>query len=237
MASVSIESAPKALTPNDFKSISEKYGSLAKVAKFAVVIRPTGRFVAPYSEFTRDLTYLCEVAELPGRGFMNIDVRYYGPNQKYPFQSQYEDMNLTFLCRNKSLERQFFDDWMTIINPINSYDFNYRDDYACEIDIFQFSTVGKKAGEFETQGFPVSGNRGSVTDALLPQAEYRITLHNAYPVLVNPQPVIWSDDQIQRLVVSFTYSNWSRAGLDPEPRAGEPGGFSYQLVGNRETVR
>jgi hypothetical protein len=77
----------------------------------------------------RELPYLCEVAEIPRRGFMNMDVRYYGPNEKLPFLTQYEDMNLTFLCRNKSYERQFFDDWMSIINPTNTFDFNYRESY------------------------------------------------------------------------------------------------------------
>lgn len=237
MASIPITGAPSRLTPNDFKAISNKYDGLAKTARFAVIIRPLGRFLVPYAEFAQDLTYLCEVAEMPGRGFMNIDVRYYGPNQKYPFQSQYEDVNLTFLCRNKSFERQFFDDWMTIINPINSYDFNYRDDYACEIDVFQYSYIASNtgSGEVGVQGFPGSG--AGISRTQIPKAEYKITLHNAYPVLVNPQPMIWSDEEFQRLVVSFTYSNWSRKGIDPEPRTDGPEGFSYQLIENRAVNR
>lgn len=212
-----LNQAPKDLTMLDFRAISQDFGGLAKSCRFATVIRPVGRYIQPYATFTRDLTYLTEIAELPGRGFMNIDVRYYGPNHKLPFQTTYEDMNLTFLCRTDSYERKFFDDWMLVINPINSFDFNYRDDYRADIDIYQFSEIGDMNEE--------------------PEAVYGITIKNAYPLLVNPQPVTWSDDQFQRLVVSFTYTHWTRYGLDPTPRQGTPDGFSYNLVEGRNVTR
>jgi hypothetical protein len=196
---------------NDFRAISDSYGGLVKSSKFAVQIRPVGEYLQPYSAFCRDFSYLCEVAEIPGRGFMNIDVRYYGPNHKLPFQSSYEDLNLTFLCRSRSIERQFFDDWMYFVNPTNSFDFNYRDQYRAEIDIFQFSDYSEEE---------------SVTE---PTAQYFVTLHNTFPILVNPQPMTWADDQFQRLIVSFTYTHWSRRGYDVAPGstplvAGRPGG-------------
>lgn len=215
MASINIPNPPQTLSLNNFKAVADKYDSLAKAHRFAVAIRPVGQLLTPYIPFTQELIYLTEIAEIPGRGFVNLDVRYYGPNHKLPFQTQYEDMNMTFLCRNRSLERQFFDDWMLIINPINSFDFNYRDDYRAEIDVYQISSVGED----------------------VPNAEYWITIHNAYPLLVNPQPVTWADDQFQRLVVSFTYTHWSRYGLDPVPRSGEPGGFSFSLVNDRSVTR
>lgn len=217
MASIDITNAPKNLTMQDFKSTVDEFGGLAKSCRFITVIRPMGQLIAPYITFTRDLLYLTEIAELPGRGFMNIDVRYYGPSHKLPFQTTYEDMNLSFLCRTASLEREFFDNWMLAINPINSFDFNYRDDYRSEIDIYQYS---------EVEGYDE-----------MPEATYWITVHNAYPILLNPQPVTWSDDQFQRLVVSFTYSHWSRKGLDPEPRRSGPQEFSYSLVKGRDVER
>jgi hypothetical protein len=126
MSQFTYQNAPRALSMNDFMSISNDYGGFAKSSRFAVRILPTGQYVNSISPITQDLIYLCETAELPGRGLMNIDLRYYGPSQKFPFQSQYEDINLTFFCRTSSLERQFFDDWMLAINPTNSWDFNDR---------------------------------------------------------------------------------------------------------------
>jgi hypothetical protein len=215
MSSFSIDNPPQNLTMNDFRAISDNYGSLVKTCRFAVRIStPNLLQTQGYAAFCNDFTYLCEIAELPGRGFMNIDIRYYGPNHKLPFQTTYEDMNLTFLCRSDSLERQFFDDWMYHINPVNSFDFNYRDEYRSEITIYQFADYS----ENEDDNAPI--------------ATYATTIHNAYPILLNPQPMTWGDAQFQRLVVSFTYTHWTRKGWEPEPksfelisaRPGSPGG-------------
>jgi hypothetical protein len=199
MASFPIDDSPESLTMNNFRAVSDDLGGLIKSCKFAVRIVPQGEYISNYDTFARDLIYLCEVAEMPGRGFMNLDVRYYGPSQKLPFQTTYEDITLTFLCRSSSIERQFFDDWMLVINPINTFDFNYRDQYRSEITIYQFADYS----EFEDEDYPV--------------ASYYMTMHNAYPILLNPQPMTWADDQFQRLSVSFTYTHWSRRGYDPRP--------------------
>ena len=219
MASFNIQNPPEFLTMNDFRAVSDDLGGLIKSSKFAVRINPTGEYILNYYEFARDLTYLCEIAELPGRGFMNLDIRYYGPNHKLPFQTTYEDTSMTFLCRSSSIERQFFDDWMLVINPINSFDFNYRDQYRSEITVYQFADYS----EFSDEDSPV--------------ASYYMTLHNAYPILLNPQPMTWADDQFQRLTVSFTYTHWSRMGYDPEPRTGARYGFSFNLVEGRNEER
>jgi len=155
-----------------------------------------------------DLIYLCEVAEFPGRGFQNVDLRYYGPSFKMPFQTSYEDINLTFLCRSNSIERQLFDDWMDLINPVNTFDFNYRDDYACQIDIFQYSEYDKKGGYGSSD------------------VEYMFSLKDAWPVLVNPQQVTWADDQFLRLGVTFTYTKWTRGNLDPSPTVDANGSYT-----------
>lgn len=209
MASIPIENAPRALDMESFKAVSEDYGSLAKSCRFAVRILPTGinNPLRQYYDMFRDLIYLCEVAEFPGRGFESISYRYYGPEQKQPFQSRYEDINLTFLCRSESPERELFDDWMDLVHPITTYDFNYKDDYACQIDIFQFS-------EYDTIGYGSS------------DPEYMFSLKDAWPTLVNPQPVTWADDQFLRLGVTFTYSRWTRGGLDPTPSTDANGSYT-----------
>ena len=211
MASVIIQDAPAPLDMGTFRATSDRYGSLAKSCRFAVRILPTSinspLMIGAYKDIFRDLIYLCEVAEYPGRGFESMSYRYYGPEQKQPFQSKYEDINLTFLCRTESPERQLFDDWMDLISPINTYDFNYKDDYACQIDIFQYSD------------FANSNTRS-------PKAEYMFSLKDAWPVLVSPQQVTWADDQFLRLGVTFTYTKWMRGGLDPTPTNSANGSYT-----------
>ena len=205
MSSLPVTNQLTKLSMNDFKTESSRYGGLAKSSRFAVRIMPAiVHLDMSYGQIMRDFTYLCEAAELPGRGFLSLDVRYYGPSQKLPYQTQYEDTTLTFLCRSESYERQFFDDWMEAINPTNTYDFNYRKDYETTIEIMQFAEYGTS-----------TGSGPNTTPATYPKETYKITLLNAYPTLINPQPMTWADDQIQRLAVTFTYHKWKRVGRDP----------------------
>lgn len=214
MASYPIENAPADLSMLDFRAVSHEFGGLAKSNRFVVRMGTPRRGLSYSGVVVQDLTYLCEIAEMPGRGFMNVDVRYYGPNQKLPYNTQYEDMTLTFLCRNEALERQFFDDWMNWINPVNTFDFNYRDEYSVEIDIYQYTDVDE---DYED----------------MPVPKYNVTLRDAYPILVNPQAMTWGDDQFQRLSVTFTYTKWIRKNHDPVPRNTGPEGFSFSLVEGR----
>lgn len=165
------------------------------------------------------LQYLCESAELPGRGFMNIDLTYHGPKFKVPYMTEYQETSMTFLCRTKSFEREFFDDWMEIINPTNTFDFEYKDNYKAEIHMFQMS---------DTPAVTTNEQRENTTSTTEPSAQYAWTLHDAFPILINPQPVTWADDNFQRLSVSFTFSKWTRRNKDKQSQ-------TYSLV-NGATV-
>lgn len=210
MATIEYTNQPKIFSLQDFRGISNQFGGLAKASRFIVTFNLKGQLVSGYAPMARDLTYLCEVAEMPGRGFLSIDgIRYYGPTFQLPFVTEYTDISLTFLCRNKQYERQFFDNWMTLINPPNTYDFNYRDDYSADINIWHLTDVGEDFAK----------------------AEYNITIEDAYPTLVNPQSATWVDDNFQRLSVNFTYFRWIRKGLDPEARdQTNAAGYNYDLV-------
>lgn len=197
----SVQNPPEHLTMVDVMGIAQQYGGFAKSCRYFMRIRPQGKYLLEKASrvMTEHLSYLTEAAEMPGRAFLNVDGRYFGPNFKIPIQSQYEDTSVTFLCRNASYERKFFDDWMEIINPTNLWDFNYRDDYSALIDIYQLTDIRENK------------------DATAPIASYQWTLHDAYPVVVNPQQVTWADDNFQRLTITFTYTKWTRPNLDKKP--------------------
>jgi hypothetical protein len=84
-------------------------GGLAKSARFAVFITIPTDLTGNWKNMGRELVYLCEAAEMPGRAFMSVDARYYGPSHKLPYQTQYEDTTMTFLCRSESNERKILD--------------------------------------------------------------------------------------------------------------------------------
>jgi hypothetical protein len=200
--------SPSPIPMRDFKAISDRLGGPAKSCRFIVRILPEGTVLRNIgsSGIDRDLIYLCEAAEYPGRGFENASIRYYGPSFKMPFQSNYEDVNLTFICRNDSKERKFFDDWQASIHPNNSFNFNYRNSYSATIDIFQIDEFG--------------------------ESKYHFSLKQAFPLLVNAQPLTWSDDQFLRLGVSFTYTWWTRPGMDKVPKAQSPGAQFLASISN-----
>lgn len=193
-----VDNPPQTLDMASFWQRLDEFGGLGKTCRYAVMIRlNTASNNNNINGVFDDLTYLCESTEFPGRGFNNVDVKgYYGPDFKMPFQTSYEDINMTFICRTESFEREVFDDWMEKINPTNTFDFEYRDNYSATITLFQMTEVEDSIG---------SG---------MPGTSYAFTLYDAYPILVNPQPVTWADDSYQRLTVAFTYSKWRRKGKD-----------------------
>ena len=185
-----------------FRSVLGEYGDVARPAKYMVVIYATEYLLL-------NMPFLCDVAELPGRG-LNIDeTRYYGPVFKTPYQSAYTDINFSFLCRDEMVEKEFFDRWMEYINPKDRYNFEYRDNYSTLIDIFQFSQIESPGGGL--------------------RATYKVQLRQAYPTYVNPLPLSWSDDNIHRLQVTFTFTDW----VTPSDPA--PGNFS--LIKNSTIIQ
>jgi hypothetical protein len=203
MASVAFDNIVTELNMDRFRGVSNDKGGPAKSNRFLVQINdgPTNL----NNSIRNDLTFLCEAAELPGRGFMSTDIRYYGPNFKAPYQSVYEDLNLTFICRDEFFEREFFDNWMSVINPVSTFNFEYKDNYTGEIVLQQYS-------DYEND------------------ATYSFNFDKAYPILVSPQPATWADDNFHRLTVSFTYVRWYRKNLD---RIQPIDGMTSQAIADR----
>lgn len=208
MASYNIENIPGDTTMLDFNSVINSLGAPAKNCRFAIQILPAGLSpeghfltVKGYTPLLRELVYLCEAVEFPGRGFEFIESRYYGPSQFLPYNSKYNnEFSVSIITRQQGLERQLFDDWLEIINPTNLFDFNYPDTYYCTIRIFQLTE------EAESTVPPRKG-----------KATYLWELQQAWPFQVNPQPVTWADNDVLRLNITFTYRYWKRPGRDAAP--------------------
>ena len=203
MASFTPSNPPKNLTMADVYSSMNRLGGPAKQCRWAARILPVGQNNVMsglgYNAMIQDLVYMCEVAELPGRGFDLHEVRYYGPNLILPRNSKYSgNINMTFLCRNESFERQLFDDWLEMINPTTTWDFRYPEEYYCEIQLFQLAEYGNEDSDKATE----------------PKATYQWSLYQAWPMQVNPQPANWVDPDVQRLTVTFCYRYWARPGRD-----------------------
>ena len=208
---------PDNMTLEAFRGVMAEGDGGAKPARYVVRINapPIPRLLGN-SAIWRDLSFLCEAAELPGRQFLLNENRYYGPMFKTPASVEYQDLQLTFLCRDKFRERQLFDDWMDKIQPIGTYEFNYRDGangYATTIEVFQMSDVGAAAVTPATDptGLPIPRANPLFTNQTLKDTHvYRMIFEKAYPVAVLAQPLSGSDGDYMRLQVLFTYVRWTR---------------------------
>lgn len=212
-----VSNKPTNLTMQNFLSKVNALGGPAKGCRFVVRITPRisggGNNILtalPYISKIGDLTYVCDAVEFPGRGFGVSNFRQYGPSQVVPNNTEYGPCNLSLLCNNVGFERQFFDDWQNIINPTNSFNFNYPKEYYCDVEIFQLSEYGQTVGAFDQ-----ATTFGQISMIKTPEVIYNWKLHMAWPTFVSPQQVTWADNSdVLRLQITLAYKYWDRPGND-----------------------
>lgn len=176
--------------------ISSFTEELSKPSRFKVIFNP----VSVNSQLSKildakTLALRCETASLPGRSIATADMRIYGPTEKFPYQSVYDDISLTFICTDSMAEKKFFNQWMEIINPENNWNINYKKNYVMDIEIDQYD------------------NSDTVT--------HSIKLVDAFPINVNELALDWSTtDTYHKLSVTFAYTYWTKMsqsnGYEPE---------------------
>jgi hypothetical protein len=154
---------------------------LARPNKFDVFIPiPVG--LAPYLTVSRALNYRCESTDLPGRAIATTTQKIYGPEEKFPYQTTYNDINLTFICTDKMEEKNFFDAWLEYINPSVTHNFKYKEKYAVNLRINQYDVRNR--------------------------VSYSVDLVEAFPIGINELPLDWSADGYHKLTVTFAYTKW-----------------------------
>lgn len=138
------------------------------------------------ASLSRYLSLQCESAELPGRVLNTADVKVYGPTFKVPYQTQYNDLNLSFICTNDFYERKLFDRWLEAIMPSDTNNLRYprgeSTRYLTNIKIVQYDDFIKQI--------------------------YAVELIDAFPIGVSAQPLSWSEDNFHRVTVQFAYQKY-----------------------------
>ena len=138
------------------------------------------------SSVSRYLALQCESAELPGKTLQTADVKIYGPTFKVPYQTQYTETTLGFLCTNEFYERKLFDRWIEAIMPTDTNNLRFprgQDTrYLTNIKIIQYDEFIKQI--------------------------YAVELIDAFPVGIASQPLSWSEEGFHRLSVQFSYQRY-----------------------------
>ena len=141
--------------------------------------------VGSNATISRYLALQCETAELPGRTLMTQEAKVYGPTYKVPYQSQYNEMTLTFLCTNEFWERKLFDRWIEAIHPSDTNNMRFPkgpQTYMTPIKVIQYDDFIKQI--------------------------YAVELVDAFPIGISAQQLSWSEDGFHRLSVQFAYQRY-----------------------------
>jgi len=158
-----------------------RINGLAKTNRFEVlIILPP---IASRSGISgEELSLMCETAELPGKSLQTAEAKVYGPTYKIPYQKQFQDISLTFLCSNLGTERSFFNGWIEYIMPSSTNNIRFRDSYETTIQISHLTE----------------------SDSII----RKIILRDAFPIGYASQQLNWGDDGFQKLTVQFAYRDF-----------------------------
>lgn len=169
-----------ARTINDFKSSFTT--DVARPSRFDVDIAAP-LVLIPYLKVAKNLTYRCEMTQLPGRTFATTEQRIgSNPIEKYPYLTTYNDIDMAFVVTDSMQEKIFFDTWLELINPSSNFNYQYKSNYATTININQYDVANKLS--------------------------YSVTLFDAYPISVNQLDLDWSSDGYHKLMVTFAFTRW-----------------------------
>jgi len=156
---------------NDFISVV-KLSGLARTNRYTVLF-------SQFGERTRDVLLLCDQVQLPGTNFNTADMRTYGETRKAPYERLYDDINMSFYVDSGLSVKKFFDDWQNLIQDPRTRNFNYYDDYTCDIVI-------------------------EVQD-LKNKSRYGIKLFEAFPKSIGAIQMDYAGKDVMKLSVNFAY--------------------------------
>lgn len=130
----------------------------------------------------RDISLLCETAQLPGR---NISTNEYFTNmkaRKMPYSYINDDVSFTFLLTGDYYIKDVFDGWINKIVNKENKTLNYKDNFVSEVEIQQLND----------QNIPV----------------YSCKLLKAFPVTVSSVDLSNSGSDVSRVTITFAYDDW-----------------------------
>ena len=134
---------------------------------------------------------------IPGKALSTQQTMRPGYERKLPYMEVYEDVEVTFVCTSHSgdksklqddsgyyglPEKRFFDAWMnSIVDPSGSY-FNYRNEYATEIQMVLYDDSNTQVCAFK--------------------------FLNSYPIVVGSMVASMMEEQAAVLPITFNIDKW-----------------------------
>ena len=177
----------------DFQSVIQKRGGLVQPNKYSVYIKTPSKLATRGLE--TDFPLLVEATSLPSRSLATADNRTYGPLRKIARESIYADLAMTFMLTQDMAIKNYFDQWLNLIQSDYQYDPSYYDDYTTDIyiallhdnqkNVIPANIVNKKSGN------------------------YSIRIEEAFPISVGDVALSFADvNTYAKLQITFAYRRW-----------------------------
>ena len=192
----------------EFMGKSDNLGNLARKHKFTVEIIAPPALRGAYSGLGApvagsvnpdSIEFLASAASLPGKSYSTTPHRIYGFALQVPYEASYEPVQLTFHNTNNYLPRIFFEDWMSNIARIKSYNMQYREDYISTVKIHAYDDQDIK--------------------------RYSVELSESWPIVLSPIELDWDGVEVQTFTVDIRYSWWISDKQSEETWQGEKSKF------------
>ena len=179
---------------NKFMSKADNLGGLARKHKFTVEIIPpkalqdnVGPSIGTINRFHPHINpdiieFLVSGVSLPGKSYSTTTHRMYGFGLTVPYEASYEPVQLTFHNTNDYSPRTFFEDWMSNIARIKSYNMHYYDDFKSTVKIHAYDDLDKK--------------------------RYSCELVESWPKSMSSIEMGWDSVDVQTFTVDIQYSWW-----------------------------
>lgn len=138
------------------------------------------------STIAKTFEFRCEKAEMPGRTIATSDDMGSGPSLKLPYDTTYNDIQLSIICASDMTERKFFETWMDFIvkpgdNP-QAGTVAFYSEYALgnKLEVSQLTDTGSSAITY--------------------------ICHHVYPIAITPMNATWDEtNTYQRFGVTLAY--------------------------------
>lgn len=165
--------------------ISEVKQGLARQNRFTVVFSPPIKIGTP--ELQKVLLF-CDTSQLPGVNFSTVQNRTYGEFREIPYEKIYDNLNMSFYVDKEMKVKSLFDSWINQIqNPITR-NFNYYNEYTCEMKIKVHDTVDR--------------------------TRYQLTLYECYPKTLGAISLDYASKEIMKLPVTMQYKYWTATAIE-----------------------
>lgn len=161
------------------------YTDLARTNRFDVLINAPERLRKYFNDMPRILSLRCEIAQLPIRNISVVEQKFgNNPVEKHANMTNYSDMELTFIVSENMQEKYFFDTWLELVSPTETFNPEYKDVYTAPITITQYD--------------------------LRNRVSYAVELVDAFPISTSQLDLSWDNDSTHKLTVNFAYTYWKQ---------------------------